>query len=97
MFRSPVVTDPPTAKSALAVNADAPEQLVPLSVVALDLPAPADWSAFLADRGIKITIDDIGRAATAYTSLTAKPGLYAIVTLDISTRRFLTCRFIIRP
>ena len=35
--------------------------------------------------------------STAYTTLTAKPGLYAIVTLDASTRRFLTCRFIIRP
>jgi hypothetical protein len=35
--------------------------------------------------------------STAYTELTAKPGLRAIVTIDISTRRFLTCRFIIRP
>ena len=32
----------------------------------LDLPAPGEgWAAYLADRGISITIDDIGRAAVA--------------------------------
>ena len=35
--------------------------------------------------------------STAYTTLTAKPGLYAIVVIDASTSRFLTCRFLIRP
>ena len=34
---------------------------------------------------------------TAYTELTAEPGLYAIVTIDRSTSRFMNCRFIIRP
>jgi hypothetical protein len=34
---------------------------------------------------------------TAYASLIAKPGLYAIVTIDRSTSRFLSCRFLIRP
>ena len=57
MFRSPVA-DPP----ADHVVVDPPE-LIPLSVLALDLLAPADWSAFLADRGIEIVLDDIGRAA----------------------------------
>ena len=35
--------------------------------------------------------------STAYTSLTAEPGLYAIVTIDRSTSRFLSCRFLTRP
>jgi hypothetical protein len=41
-----------------------PVELVPLSVLALDLPAPGDgWSAFLAGRGIEVVTDDIGRAS----------------------------------
>jgi hypothetical protein len=59
MFRSPVVADPPSDPGAGIT----PEELIQLSHLALDLSAPADWSAFLADRGIEITIDDIGRAA----------------------------------
>ena len=35
---------------------------IPLSVLELDLPAPATgWGAHLASRGIEITADDIGR------------------------------------
>jgi hypothetical protein len=35
---------------------------VPLSVLELDLSAPTEgWATYLADRGISITIDDIGR------------------------------------
>jgi hypothetical protein len=61
MFSSPVVADPPVRTPEYEVD---PPELIPLSVVALDLlPAPADWSAFLADRGIEIVLDDIGRAA----------------------------------
>jgi hypothetical protein len=32
-----------------------------------------------------------------FAQLVSKPGLYAIVTVDISTRQFLTCRFLNRP
>jgi hypothetical protein len=54
------VTAPPTH-----VDVDPPEELIPLSVLALDLPAPADWSAFLADRGVHIVLDDLGRSAVS--------------------------------
>jgi hypothetical protein len=61
MFRSPVAADPPAH-----VDVDPCEQLVPLSVLELDLTAPVEgWSNFLADRGISITIDDIGRASVS--------------------------------
>ena len=33
---------------------------------------------------------------TAYTSLIAEPDLYGIVTIDRSTSRFLSCRFLTR-
>jgi hypothetical protein len=59
MFRSPVVADPTTD----VVRTMDPAELIPLSVLALDLPAPAEWSAFLADRGIEIVLDDLGRSA----------------------------------
>jgi hypothetical protein len=38
-------------------------ELVPLSHLALDLPAPeaVGWGVFLADRGIAIVVDDVGR------------------------------------
>jgi hypothetical protein len=39
-----------------------PAEPVPVSVLALDLPAPAiGWPTFLAGRGIEIVIDDVGR------------------------------------
>ena len=42
------------------------DQLIPLSVLELRLAgAGSGWAAYLADRGISITIDDIGRAAVA--------------------------------
>ena len=42
------------------------DELVPLSVLELDLPAPVEgWAAYLADRDIRIVLDDIGRAAVA--------------------------------
>ena len=34
---------------------------------------------------------------TAYASSIGKPGLYAIVTVDRGTSRFLSVRFLIRP
>jgi hypothetical protein len=57
------VVPPGSAENSNALENSAP--LIPLSVVALDLPAPADWSAFLADRGIEIVLDDIGMASVA--------------------------------
>jgi hypothetical protein len=62
MFRSTVAAaDPPTY-----VDMDPPIGLIALSVLELDLPAPVEgWATYLADRGISITIDDIGRASVA--------------------------------
>ena len=61
MFRT-VTADPPTGANVQV----APEELVPLSVLELDLPTPGEgWAAYFADRGISITIDDIGRASVA--------------------------------
>ncbi len=58
MFRNlPAAVPPP-------VVVDPPPELIALSVLELELAAPdAGWAAHLADRGISITIDDIGRAA----------------------------------
>ncbi len=59
MFRSLPVTDPPPH-----VNVVPSEQLVPLSVLALDLPAPAEgWTGYLNSRGVAIVTDDLGRVA----------------------------------
>ena len=63
MFRSLPAADPPTHDAV-----ESSEQLVPLSHLQLDLPAPVEgWPTFLAGRGISITIDDIGRASVART------------------------------
>lgn len=41
-------------------------ELIPLSVLELDLPAPTiGWAAGLAERGIAVVIDDIGRLAVS--------------------------------
>jgi hypothetical protein len=43
-----------------------PAGLVPLSVLALDLPEPpGGWPAYLAGRGVPVLTDDIGRLAIA--------------------------------
>jgi hypothetical protein len=44
-----------------------PADLIPLSVLQLDLDPPSvgGWAAYLADRGIAIVLDDIGRAAVS--------------------------------
>jgi hypothetical protein len=43
-----------------------PAGLVPLSVLALDLPEPpGGWPAYLASRGVPVLTDDIGRLAIA--------------------------------
>jgi hypothetical protein len=59
MFRSP-----PAAPLPLKVVEVAAEQPVPLSVLSLDLVAPATgWPAYLNSRGIEVVTDDIGRQA----------------------------------
>jgi hypothetical protein len=58
MFRST-----PAAEPAPDVMVP-PEQLVPLSALALDLPVPAEsWPVYLHERNIPIVVDDIGRDA----------------------------------
>ena len=38
------------------------DELIPLSVLELDLEAPPDgWASFLASRGIAVKLDDVGR------------------------------------
>jgi hypothetical protein len=57
MFRTTAATAPPT-RAALA------EALIPLSVLRLDLPEPAQgWAVYLAGFGIATVTDDIGREA----------------------------------
>ena len=60
MFNSKPVETVPTPQTDAVV----PPELVALSVLQLDLDAPGEgWAAFLAARGVSITIDDIGRAS----------------------------------
>jgi hypothetical protein len=63
MFR----TAPAAAPDALAERETIePPQLIPLSVLSLDLSVPVEgWPSFLAARGIEVTRDDIGRMAVA--------------------------------
>jgi hypothetical protein len=63
MFRTVTAADPPTD---LVDPPSVPNlELIPLSVLALDLPAPAEWSVYLADRGVQIVLDDLGRASVS--------------------------------
>jgi hypothetical protein len=63
MFRNTLpAADPPTHVDVV----DPPEPVVPLSHLELDLARPPEgWATFLADRGISITIDDLGRASVS--------------------------------
>jgi hypothetical protein len=56
MFRS---TAPDTEPAPVVVS----DELIPLSVLALDLPEPpaGGWHAYLTGRGIAIIVDDVGR------------------------------------
>jgi hypothetical protein len=57
----------PEAVTAEPTHVD-PAELIPLSVLQLDLPAPGEgWDAYLTSRGVSITIDDVGRPAIART------------------------------
>jgi hypothetical protein len=58
VFRTAPVVEP-------APDVKVPAELIPLVVLELSLAAPVEWAAFLADRGMSIIIDDIGRASVA--------------------------------
>ena len=56
MFRSPAVAAP------LPVKVEVAPELLPLSVLSLDLPEPSfGWVRYLAGRSIEVVSDDIGR------------------------------------
>jgi hypothetical protein len=59
MFRTAPVAEP-----AHDVMVPA-EQLVPLSVLALDMTPPSEWDALLAERAIPLLVDDLGRDAVS--------------------------------
>jgi hypothetical protein len=62
MFRNLPAADPPPEPVVVAP----PPELIPLSVLELDLASPVEgWAAHLAARGISITIDDIGRGSVS--------------------------------
>jgi hypothetical protein len=55
----------PLADTDVTVPA-VPSEVVPLSVLALDLPSPATgWEPFLTVRNIAIVVDDIGRPSVS--------------------------------
>jgi hypothetical protein len=61
MFRAMPATAPPADTDVID-----PADLVPLSHLALDLPEPpVGWRTFLADRGIPIGSDELGRDAVS--------------------------------
>lgn len=61
MFRTADVAEP---VSDVKVPSEPVADLIALSVIQLDLDAPpSGWAAFLADRGIAIVLDDLGRSA----------------------------------
>lgn len=62
MFRNS--TPPDSGQQAPATNV-APE-LIPLSYLVLDLPAPElGWAAYLTGRGVDVVTDDVGRLSIA--------------------------------
>jgi hypothetical protein len=58
VFRTAPVVEP-------APDVKVPAELIPLVVLELSLAAPVEWAAFLADRGMSIIIDDIGRPSVS--------------------------------
>jgi hypothetical protein len=61
MFRTAPATEP-----TRDVVDSPPADPIPLSVISLDLDAPAiGWTAYLTGRGIEVVTDDIGRPAIA--------------------------------
>jgi hypothetical protein len=66
-----MVSRPAAAADSTGTNVpveivDPPEQLLPLSVLELDLTAPVEgWTAYLNSRSIPVVEDDLGRLAVA--------------------------------
>jgi hypothetical protein len=59
MFRTTIPAVEPDRAEAVA-----PPDLVPLSVLSLDLPAPVEgWTAYLNAKDIEVVDDDLGRSA----------------------------------
>ena len=64
MFRSTPVIEHTESNTPRAVAQVDPADLIPLSVLQLDLPAPGGgWNAYLSNRHIEIVTDDLGRAS----------------------------------
>lgn len=64
MFRSSPDIERTESNTPRAVAQVDPSELIPLSVLALDLPVPAEgWANFLGRRGITLRPDHIGRDA----------------------------------
>ena len=56
----------PAAVTEAALDVKVPFELIPLSVLSLDLEAPPiGWATELAARGVEIVLDDLGRPAIA--------------------------------
>ena len=59
MFRTAPAAEP-------AHDVKIPADLIPISHLELDLPAPVEgWAVFLAGRGVEVTLDDIGRMSVS--------------------------------
>lgn len=62
MFRTTPVTEPDAPDDVV------PAELIPISYIQLDLPAPLEaggWHAYLAAKGIEVLTDDLGRLAVS--------------------------------
>jgi hypothetical protein len=66
MFRSTPGSDRPSPEfQSPEKETLKPSEVIPLVVLELSLAPPVEWAAFLADRGMSITIDDIGRPSVS--------------------------------
>jgi hypothetical protein len=62
MFR----TTPAVDTEQVDADASTPAELIPLSVLELDLAAPVHgWAAYLTGRDVEVTLDDIGRLSVS--------------------------------
>jgi hypothetical protein len=66
MFRSTPGSDRPSPEfQSPEKETLKPSEVIPLVVLKLSLAPPVEWAAFLADRGMSIIIDDIGRPSVS--------------------------------
>jgi hypothetical protein len=66
MFRSTPGSDRPSPEfQSPEKETLKPSEVIPLVVLELSLAPPVEWAAFLADRGMSIIIDDIGRPSVS--------------------------------